>query len=150
MGPLYYVTPHRREDTIGILNDHNRQGHLTVLVSTGFTGMVDAIGKTVGAQMAVGTDLELKNDRATGKHLPPIVIGAEKKLETMKRLAARGIDVDFANSFAYADSITDLGLFEMVGNPRPVYPDAELAALAKAKGWPIHGEAKNVVADSGS
>ncbi len=32
-----YVTPYRREDTIDLLNDHNRQRHLTVLVSTGFT-----------------------------------------------------------------------------------------------------------------
>lgn len=137
-----YVTPYRREDTIGLLNDHNRQGHLTVLVSTGFTNMIDAIGQTIGAQMAVGTDLELKNDRATGKIIPPIVIGAQKQIETKRRLAARGLDIDFEYSFAYADSITDLGLFDMVGNPRPVYPDAELAALAHSKGWPIHGVAK--------
>lgn len=137
-----YVTPYRREDTIGLLNDHNRQGHLTVLVSTGFTNMIDAIGQTVGAQMAVGTDLELKNDRATGNIIPPIVIGVQKQIETKRRLAVRGVDIDFENSFAYADSITDLGLFDMVGNPRPVYPDAELAALAQSKGWPIHGVVK--------
>ncbi|HZY43360.1 MAG TPA: haloacid dehalogenase-like hydrolase [Anaerolineae bacterium] len=105
--------------------------------------MIDAIGKSIGAQMSVGTDLAMKNDRATGNIIPPIVIGAQKRIETMKRLTARGIDVDFENSFAYADSITDLGLFEMAGNPRPVYPDAELAAQAKSKGWPIHGECVN-------
>lgn len=137
-----YLPPYRREDTIGILNDHNQKGHLTVLVSTGFTDMVGAIGKTVGAQMAVGTDIAMKNDRATGNIVPPIVIGAQKMIETKKRLVARGFDVDFENSFAYADSITDQGLFDMVGNPRPVYPDAELAALAKSKGWPIQGAAK--------
>lgn len=32
-----YLPPYRREDTIGFLAEHNRQGHLTVLVSTGFT-----------------------------------------------------------------------------------------------------------------
>jgi phosphoserine phosphatase len=55
-------------------------------------------------------------------------------------LAQLGYEVDYENSFAYADSITDLGLFEIVGNPRPVYPDAELAVLAKEKGWPVHGK----------
>ena len=43
------------------------------------------------------------------------------------------------DSFAYADSITDMGLFNIVGNPRPVYPDAELTQVAKEKGWPVLG-----------
>jgi HAD superfamily hydrolase (TIGR01490 family) len=142
-----YSAPLRREDTIAKLAEHNAQGHLTVLVSTGFTGLIDTIGQTVGAQIAIGTDIKMKDGHATGGIIPPLVIGAQKGIETKKRLAARGLDVDFENSFAYADSITDLGLFEMVGNPRPVYPDAELAALAKSKGWPIYGEAKKIVTD---
>lgn len=136
-----YVTPHRREDTIARLAEHNAQGHLTVLVSTGFSGMIEAIGRTVGAQLAIGTDLQMKDGRCAGRVIPPLVIGAQKGHETRKRLSTRGIDVDYAASFAYADSITDLALFELVGNPRPVYPDAELAAVARQRGWPIHGEA---------
>ncbi len=130
-----YLMPHRREDTIGWLNDHNRQGHLTVLVSTGFTGMIGAIGKTIGAQIAIGSDLEMKNDRATGRITLPVVIGQQKGLEARRRLSRLGYDVDYASSFAYADSITDMGLFEIVGNPRPVYPDAELMKIAKERGW---------------
>jgi HAD superfamily hydrolase (TIGR01490 family) len=134
-----YVTPHRREDTIGLLAEHNAQGHLTVLVSTGFTDMVAAIGRTIGAQVAVGSDLKMKDGHCAGSIVPPIVIGAQKGSEAKRRLASLGYDVDYANSFAYADSITDMGLFDIVGNPRPVYPDAELAQVAKAKGWPIFG-----------
>jgi HAD superfamily hydrolase (TIGR01490 family) len=133
-----YVTPFRREDTIAKLAEHNAQGHLTVLVSTGFTGLIDAIGSTIGAQIAIGTDVAMKLGRCTGRIIPPLVIGAQKGHETRNRLAARGIDVDYTASFAYADSITDLGLFGLVGNPRPVYPDAELAALADRRGWPIY------------
>jgi len=134
-----YVTPLRREDTIAKIAGHNAQGHLTVLVSTGFTGLIEAIGRTVGAQMVIGTDVAMKNGRCAGKIIPPLVIGAQKGSEARKRLAARGIEVDYAASFAYADSITDRGLFDLVGNPRPVYPDAELAALARQRGWPIYG-----------
>ena len=135
-----YVTPFRREDTIAMLAGHNAQGHLTVLVSTGFTGLIEAIGKTVGAQMTIGTDVAMKDGRCTGKTVPPLVIGAQKGHETRRRLAARGIDIDYAASFAYADSITDMGLFDLVGHPRPVYPDAELAEAAKQRGWPVYGE----------
>lgn len=142
-----YVTPHRREDTIGVLADHNRRGHMTVLVSTGFTEMIAAIGTTIGAPIAVGCDLAMKDGRATGRIVPPIVIGKQKGIAAKAKLAQLGYEVDYANSFAYADSITDVGLFEIVGNPRPVYPDAELARLAKDKGWPMYGEGSDHEAD---
>lgn len=134
-----YVTPYRREDTIGLLRDHNAQGHVTVLVSTGFTDMVAAIGQTIGAQVAVGSDLEMRAGRCTGRSVPPVVIGAQKGVAAKAKLAALGYDVDYAQSFAYADSITDMGLFDIVGNPRPVYADEELARVAQLKGWPVFG-----------
>ncbi len=137
-----YVTPHRREDTIGMLQDHKAQGHVTMLVSTGFTDMVAEIGKTLGAEQAVGCDLEMKDGRATGRIVPPIVIGKQKGIAAKAKLAALGHDVDYASSFAYADSLTDLGLFEIVGNPRPVYPAGDLAEYARTQGWPVYGEAK--------
>jgi HAD superfamily hydrolase (TIGR01490 family) len=133
-----YCPDFRREDTIAKLAEHNARGHLTVLVSTGFSGLMEAIAETVGAQMAVGTDVAMKNGRCAGRIVPPLVIGAQKGLETRRRLAAGGRDVDYAASYAYADSITDMGLFELVGNPRPVYPDAELAEAARRRGWPIY------------
>ena len=135
-----YVTPYRREDTIARLAEHNAQGHLTVLVSTGFQGLIDAIGRTVGARLAIGTEVAMRDGRCTGKVIPPLVIGAQKGIETRRRLAARSLDVDYAASFAYADSITDVALFDLVGHPCPVYPDAELAALARQRGWPIFGD----------
>ena len=137
-----YVVPHRREDTIGLLQDHNARGHVTVLVSTGFTDMVAAIGQTLGAQYAVGCDLAMKDGHAAGQIVPPIVIGKQKGIAAKEKLAKLGYHIDYAQSFAYADSITDMGLFEIVGNPRPVYPAAELAVVAKERGWPIYGEVK--------
>jgi len=137
-----YVTPHRREDTIGMLANHRAQGHVTMLVSTGFTDMVAAIGQTIGAEHAVGCDLEMKDGRATGRIAPPVVIGKQKGVSARTKLAQLGYDVDYANSFAYADSITDLGLLEIVGNPRPVYADEELARVSKERDWPVYGESK--------
>lgn len=137
-----YVTPHRRADMIGRLADHNAQGHVTVLVTTGFTGMTAEIGSTIGAQHAVGCDLAMNDGHATGRIIPPIVIGKQKGIAARAKLAQLGYDVDYTNSFAYADSITDLGLLEIVGNPRPVYADAELTRMAREKGWPVYGESK--------
>jgi HAD superfamily hydrolase (TIGR01490 family) len=133
-----HTPPHRREDTINLLNDHRAQGHVTMLVSTGFTEMVAEIAKTIGAEYAVGCDLEMKDGRATGRIIPPIVIGKQKGVSAKAKLAALGYDVDYASSFAYADSLTDLGMLEIVGKPRPVYPAADLREYAREKGWPVY------------
>ena len=42
-----------------------------------------------------------------------------------------------ALSVAYADSIYDLPVLEMVGRPVAVYPDEELAAVALERGWTV-------------
>ena len=44
-------------------------------------------------------------------------------------------------SAAYADSYSDLGLFELVGRPVAVYPDRRLRRLAQARGWEVIGGA---------
>ena len=49
------------------------------------------------------------------------------------------MDIDLTASYAYADSYSDLGLFEMVGHPVAVYPDKKLADLAREKGWRVVG-----------
>jgi HAD superfamily hydrolase (TIGR01490 family) len=137
-----YLTPQRRADTIGMLQEHRARGHVTMLVSTGFTEMVAEIGRTIGAEYAVGSDLEMKDGRATGRIVPPVVIGKQKGIAAKAKLAQLGYEVDYTQSFAYADSLTDLGLLEIVGHPRPVYPAADLAEYARAQGWPVYGEAR--------
>jgi phosphoserine phosphatase len=41
-------------------------------------------------------------------------------------------------SHAYADSLSDLQLLEMVGNPTAVYPEEKLANEARLRGWAIY------------
>ncbi len=60
-------------------------------------------------------------------------MGIEKARLTKKFLTARGIEIDFDASYAYAESISDLPLFEVVGRRVAVYPDPELSALAHGK-----------------
>jgi phosphoserine phosphatase len=55
--------------------------------------------------------------------------------------ARHNLALKYGASYAYADSYSDLGLFELVGRPVAVYPDRKLAAHAAAKGWPVLGRA---------
>jgi phosphoserine phosphatase len=45
--------------------------------------------------------------------------------------------VDFEASYAYADSISDRFLLDMVANPVATYPDDQLRAVAQERGWQI-------------
>ena len=58
------------------------------------------------------------------------------KAKAMEDLA-RNADIDLEGSFAYSDSITDLPMLEVVGNPVVVNPEKELRAVAEERDWPI-------------
>ncbi len=83
------------------------------------------------------TDVEIKDGQFTGRVIPPACMGIEKDRQTRRYLQARGLAVDLASSFAYADSISDRALLEMVGHPVAAYPDPALAALARQQNWEI-------------
>jgi len=45
--------------------------------------------------------------------------------------------IDFAESWFYSDSITDMPMLERVGHPVAVNPDPRLRLEAKRRNWPI-------------
>jgi len=119
------------------LRSHVTQGHTVVLVSAMLAPALALIGEHLGVAGTVGTALEFVDGRCTGRVIPPVCMGADKARLTKEWLNARGITLDLASSYAYADSISDLALLEMVGHPVAVYPDAQLAALARARHWDV-------------
>jgi len=131
-----YLKPLRHEDIIARLHEHQSQGHIVVLVSSGLWPLLAAIGATLSVERVVGPQVEWRDGRLTGRTLPPLVIGERKASVTLQRLGDWGLEVDLAGSFAYADSISDLPLLELVGHPMAVYPDEQLAVLARERGWP--------------
>ena len=68
----------------------------------------------------------------------PACQGPGKVTRLQQHLGDAG-QIEWQDSYAYADSLTDLPLLERVGHPVAVYPDAELAALAQSRGWEIIG-----------
>lgn len=132
-----YIQPSARSDVIACLREHVAAGHAVILVSAMLAPVLAKLGKALGAAGTVGTQIELKDGRYTGRVIPPACMGTEKKLLTTQFLQTQGLGVDLAASYAYADSISDRALLEMVGHPVAVYPDQQLAALARDKGWRI-------------
>jgi HAD superfamily hydrolase (TIGR01490 family) len=133
-----YVLPRLYGELMEMLGYHHSAGHRVILVSGTFTPLLAQIGGHLGLEEVVGTPLVVKNARYTGAYEPPVCQGRHKVTRLEQYLKHTG-DILWSESFAYADSFTDLPLLEHVGHPTAVYPDPKLAAHAREKGWDIIG-----------
>jgi len=133
-----YVMPLLRPDVAALLREHQARGERVILLSGAFQPLLEIIGERLGVEVAIGTQLEQRDGRYTGRALGPACQGEGKAVRLRAYLAGEGSDVDPGVCNAYADSIFDLPVLETVGHPVAVYPDEELAALAVQRGWPIH------------
>ncbi len=132
-----FLAPYWRTEMLERLRQHRRQGDRVVLVSSAPEPLLDAIAQVVGAHTVVGTRPALRHGRYTGRSLTPVCIGPHKATLTRQHLASLGWEVDYQASAAYADSITDVPLLEMVGHPNAVYADSELQTIAQQRGWAL-------------
>lgn len=137
-----YLLPQERTDVVARLREHQSKGHVVVLVSAQLYPSLKTLGAHYNASGLVGTKVEMKDDRYTGQIIPPVITGADKDRYTREYFSSNNMDIDWEASYAYADSITDTGLFGLVGHPVAVYPDARLLALAQNKNWEIIGTPK--------
>ena len=134
------LIPSLRLDVAEVLRRHQAEGHLMVLVSGAFEELLACIGERLGVQHVVGTRLEVKRGRYSGRAVKPSCFGDDKVTLLTELLAKRGLEVDFSQSFSYGDSFFDVPVLELVGNPVAVYPDSELWDYALQRGWQIIGE----------
>ncbi len=130
-----FVAPVTRANVLAQLNQHLEQGHAVALVSGAPLPVVEAIAQMWRVPHAIGSPVELKDGRYTARMLGPPCIDAQKAVYVRQYLADRGLAVDWSANYAYADSYSDLGMFEMVGHPVAVCPDKRLKVVAEARGW---------------
>ena len=138
-----YILPRERTEVVARLRDHQSKGHAVLLVSAQLLPSLEILGDHYKADGVVGTKLELRDDRYTGKIIPPVITGEDKDRYSRLFFSARKLEVDWDSSYAYADSITDTSLLNIVGHPVAVHPDEKLLALAKSRNWETIGEMKS-------
>ncbi|MCL4486809.1 MAG: haloacid dehalogenase-like hydrolase [Chloroflexi bacterium] len=131
-----YIGPTGRADTIARVQEHLASQHVVVLVSGMLAPALQILGDALGVMGTVGTAVQFQAGRFV-RVIPPVCMGIEKDRLTRRFLTENQIQVDWSASYAYADSISDRELLEMVGHPVAVYPDAPLAALALKKNWAV-------------
>jgi HAD superfamily hydrolase (TIGR01490 family) len=132
-----YIFNSLRNDVVEILNQHKQRRDTVVIVSAIFSGLAKIVGQRLGVPNVVGTKLEVIDGRYTGKIVKPPCFGENKAKLLKEFLNQNGLEIDRSSSFAYADSIFDAPLLELVGNPVATYPDEDLRRLAEHNGWGI-------------
>jgi HAD superfamily hydrolase (TIGR01490 family) len=133
-----YVLPRVRADVLQRLREHQDQRHRVVIVSGTLSPLLAAVGRALEVEETVGTEPVLNRGRYSGATRLPACQGPGKVTRLEQHLGDAA-QVAWQQSYAYADSLTDLPLLERVGHPVAVYPDAELTALARSRDWEIIG-----------
>jgi HAD superfamily hydrolase (TIGR01490 family) len=114
---------------------HLERGHLVALVTGSTRYVVEPLAMYLGVEHVVCTELEVEQDRLTGRISPPICFGQGKVERVRGLIASQGIDL--VRSWCYTDSLSDLPLLELVGYPVAVNPDPGLYREARRRRWPV-------------
>jgi fatty acyl-CoA reductase len=115
------------------IRKHRAAGHRTVLI----TGAIDVFVRPIAPLFdeIVAARPMVRDGRYTGFLETPPLVG-EARAAWLRRYATAH-EVDLKNSYAYADSHTDLPLLRAVGNPVAVNPDVALYRVARKRRWPV-------------
>jgi len=115
------------------IREHRRAGHRTVLITGALDVFVEPLkplfDEIVAARLAV------EDGRYTGFLEAPPLVGEARAAWLRQYAVVHGANL--AQSYAYADSHTDLPLLRAVGNPVAVNPDVALFRVAKKHRWPV-------------
>lgn len=142
----HYVLPRLRPNVMARLKAHQQSGDRILLLSGTPTPLLAAIGRELGVEEAVGTPLLTRNGRYTGGSERPTCQGINKVIRLEQHLGEKET-INWSDSWAYADSYSDLPVLEHVGHPVAVYPDPELTTYAKEHGWEIIAEDQETIPD---
>jgi len=122
-------------EVISRLEQHLQDEVYTMLVSGAYTTFLKSVTNDFTFDTIIGTEIPIKDQMINqNKHIYHIQ-GKRKNESILETLQEENID--WNNSFAYADSYSDLPVLELVGNPVAVQPEKRLLAIAKDRNWEI-------------
>lgn len=132
-----HLWPARRQPALDALAVAAREAHagddsVRVVIATGAYQQVgDAMARLVGADVALGTPLEIRDGVATGALAAPTQSGKQKAT------AVRGIAAGGEILAAFGDTAADIPLLELATRAVAVAPDRGLSRAALARGWEV-------------
>jgi HAD superfamily hydrolase (TIGR01490 family) len=117
------------------LKKHLIDGDHVLVVSGAFTTMLNEVTKEYAVHQVIGTEIPYSNGNLDTANEIFHIQGIRKNM--MIDQALDGYDIDWENSTAYGDSISDISVLELVGNPVAVRPENRLRTIAEERKWEI-------------
>ena len=119
------------------IRSFKNEGCHIVLLSGSLQILVAEVKDQLGAEIVIGRELEIVGGRYTGRRMGLYPYGKKKVEALFQKINPE--DVDWQESVALADRMSDLPVFELVGRPIAVHPESALRRLAGKRGWEIIG-----------
>lgn len=129
------IRPRLWPGTVKAVKEHLALGHEVWLITAAPQELAQLIADDLGATGALGTIVGHKDGVLTGELIGDPLHGQAKRKAARKLAKERNISLK--RSYAYSDSVNDLPLLTLVGNPVVVNPDKPLKRYADAAGWEI-------------
>lgn len=129
------MRPHFNETVVKRLKNHEQDDVHTMLVSGAFTPLLKQFKDEFNFDHIIGTNIPFLKDEVNKTEYVDHIQGDRKVTKVYEALNDKIID--WQNSYAYADSFSDLPVLQLVGNPIAVNPDEKLQQVAQQKNWEI-------------
>jgi len=124
------------EEIVARLRQHIEDDVQVMLVSGAYTPLLHAVTRDLHFDEIIGTDIRFTNDQRIDCSTPLFHVQGPRKTEKIKAVL-NGKPIDWENSFAYGDSLSDLPVLDLVGNPVAVNPENRLKTVAEQRNWEI-------------
>lgn len=118
-----------------VVREHRDKGHDVYAISGTLEPLCRRVCEYFGITHYFATKLLIKDGRYTGEWKDEILEG-RAKVNLVEKLAAQNA-INLRESYAYADSYSDIPFLASVGHPVAVCPDRKLMHYAKTQKWEI-------------
>ena len=119
-----------------LVASHRERGDLCAIVTATSRLVAEPFARGFGIEHLVATEAVLEDGLPTGE-IDGLPCFREHKVTRVSAWLGPRRLADFAQSWFYSDSSSDLPLLQAVSHPVAVLPDPRLKAHAQAAGWPV-------------
>lgn len=126
--------------TRDLIKELKAKKYVLLAISGSQIEIVKKVADYYGFDDCVGTVYKQKGGKFTGEK----IIGSADKAQVLQALMAKH-GLELKDSLAVGDSLSDVSMLKMVEQPIVLNPEKKLFEHAKARGWKIVLERKNMI-----
>jgi len=130
-----YIWPHLSEELLQYLKDLKKKNFEIIIISGTLDFLLKPFIEKLKADGGIGSHMEVNDGKFSGRitDIYPYKYG---KILALNRYVYERT-VDYANSYAFADSLADIPLLKLFGNPVVINPGLLLRLRAKIEKWTV-------------